>query len=489
MIDINKISFINFPQEYQNLIAICDGNRRSTYSQISKMITEIALKLQQIPLQNGDKIAILAENSIEYSLLILAALQTGIIAIPMNTRWPLKEIDNYLCEIDCRHIFVSQTYQDFAACSLIQMHSLPDFCAIPKHNEFPEKQKFLPEFVNPNEPATVIFTSGSLAEPKGVLHTLANHIYNAHGANQNMPLQTGDRWLQSLPAFHVGGLAIMFRTLLAGATFCIPAAQQNMFDAIQQFQPTHLSLVYTQLFRILKREQGRELLKNCRAILLGGSSFPQKIIQECIDLELPIHRSYGSTEMGSQVTTTQVGADEQSLFTSGKLLNYREIKIVADGEIWLRGKTLFSGYLRKDGLDTSVFENGWFPTGDLGEWTENGNLLITGRKDDMFISGGENIHPREIETALCKMESVYNAMVVAIDHPEFGQRPVAFIRMQPGFALNAAVLGNQLKRVLPKYKIPNYFFTMPPDIENETFKLRRTYFRNLAEEKIKNLKK
>ena len=163
--------------------------------------------------------------------------------------------------------------------------------------------------------------------------------------------------------------------------------------------------------------------------------------------------SYGLTEMASQVTTTPPGASKEQLRTAGRALPYREIRVSTEGEILVRGKTLFAGYLRNGGLDRPLDEDGWFHTGDLGELDDGGNLRPTGRRDNLFVSGGENVQPEEIEAALLRLSGVEEAVVVPVPDPEFGARPVAFVRTSGV----PADLAQELGRSLPRFKVPGEF--------------------------------
>lgn len=200
--------------------------------------------------------------------------------------------------------------------------------------------------------ASVIFTSGSTGTPKAAVHRLRNHYYSALGSAENISLQPGDRWLASLPWYHVGGLAIFFRCALSGAAVAVPEQGEGLARGVEELAPTHLSLVSTQLQRLLSptsagsdpaspRPRNTEhrgkpgasvinVLRASRAILLGGGAMPEGLIDRAVNLGCPIHTSYGCTEMASQVTTTPPGASREMLTTSGRVLAYRTV-VIGDG--------------------------------------------------------------------------------------------------------------------------------------------------------------
>jgi O-succinylbenzoic acid--CoA ligase len=274
--------------------------------------------------------------------------------------------------------------------------------------------------------ATFLFTSGSMGKPNIACHTLKNLVANAQGSNQRIPLEKSDCWALTLPLFHVGGLGILFRSYLAKSFILI---------SDQWEKATHLSLVPTQLYRLLKEPTQMPRLKT---ILLGGAPLP--------DLKTPWNSlpSYGMTEMSSQIVT-------------GHLVNSAaEVQIADDKEICVRGAALFQGYYEKGkGIVLPVNEEGWFPTKDLGEWT-SGTFKVLGRKDNLFISGGENIQPEEIEEVIrrvCGQESI----VVPLKDEEFGAKPGVYLK-DPSLLEE---LQNKLHSHLPKYKIPIKAFEMP----------------------------
>ncbi|MDZ7371292.1 MAG: AMP-binding protein [candidate division KSB1 bacterium] len=308
--------------------------------------------------------------------------------------------------------------------------------------------------------ASILFTSGSTGEPKACVNSFSNHFYSALGANENMPLEPADRWLLSLPLFHVGGLGVLFRTMLAGASVVIPP-EPSLSASLDFAEPTHLSLVHTQLYRLMQDSATVDFLRRYRGILLGGSAFPDALIRQAVDEGIIIHTSYGSTEMSSQITATPRGASLAELLTCGRLLPYRSLHFTQDGEILVSGKTLFLGYW--DGETLTRPENeGFFSTGDLGRLDENGNLLIYGRRDNLFKAGGENISPEEIERLLLRIEDVAEAIVVPIPDPEYGALPVAFIRTFSGKPANRLDL-TSLRRTLPGLKIPRRVWDLPAD--------------------------
>lgn len=272
--------------------------------------------------------------------------------------------------------------------------------------------------------ATILMTSGSSGRPKAVTHTVAAHMANASGSAQNIPFGVGDTWLQSLSIHHIGGLALLFRSLHGGGAIAFPHENDRITQSCRRIAITHLSVVATQLAELLRGEP----LATLNAVLVGGGPIPPALVERAVQAGMPIHTTYGMTEMGSQVTTTPPHATAGQLRTAGRVLAGREVHIAQDGEILVRGDTLMCGYRTDDGaLNVGLDDAGWFHTGDVGV-IENGWLRVTGRKDHMFISGGENIHPEEIERAMMNITGVHAAVVVSVPNAKWGARPVAFAK-------------------------------------------------------------
>ncbi|WP_054683564.1 AMP-binding protein [Rhodothermus marinus] len=155
--------------------------------------------------------------------------------------------------------------------------------------------------------------------PKGVLHTISNHLYSARGVAVHLELHPGDRWLLVLPLYHVGGMGVVARCLLVGAEIVIPERRAPLDRALVRYAPTHASLVHTQLWRLLRDTDGPPP-RTLRAVLLGGSAIPEEVLQEGVVRGWPLHTSYGLTEMASTVTATPPGASPEVLRTSGRVL-------------------------------------------------------------------------------------------------------------------------------------------------------------------------
>ncbi len=207
---------------------------------------------------------------------------------------------------------------------------------------------------------------------------------------------------------------------------------------------------------------------------------PHRLIRQALTAGVPIHTSYGLTEMASQATTTPPHASAEELRTAGRILRFREIKLGPNGGIRLRGECRFAGYVDGKSVAQPFDEAGWFNSGDIGAMDEAGRLTILGRGDTMFVSGGENIYPEEIEIALCRMDEIQQAVVVAISHPEYGSRPVAFVKTTQEQGMEPDRIRDRLREFLPGYKIPDRIFDWPETVSSD-MKPNRAQFTDFAQ--------
>ena len=457
----------------QNEPCIIQGERVLTYGEMEQWVYSATQALTEAGIQTGDRVGLIMHNSPQYIILLLALARVGAVACLMNTRNPPTLLRNQLDSIECTQVLapvreVSETF------SSIQIQH-PDDLLIMRDFK-PEPQ---PYRLDLDAPATILFTSGSSGDAKAVLHTVGNHYYSAYGANLNLHLRSGSRWLLSLPLYHVGGLGIVYRCLLAGATVVMQEAKMPLEDSMLKYGITHLSVVPTQLKRILVGSLQPEAKEKLQAILLGGAPLPEALIAQALRQKFPVYATYGLSEMTSQVTTCSPSATASQKTSSGQVLKFRELAVQDDGEVLVRGKTLFAGYVNGNQLEQPFDADGWYHTGDLGKLDADNFLRVIGRKDNMFISGGENIQPETIEQALLTINGIAKAVVVPIEDQEFGQRPLAFLDTPTNALPDEDQLREQLEKILPRYQIPVAYRLWPTQFANE-FKVNRRAFLELA---------
>jgi len=453
--------------------AIICGDRKILYSQLFHAVGVCAKQLRAIGIKPDNRVALCSPNSIEYIIALLSLWSLKAIACPLNTRLPNEALENQLQQINAQYLLISQDSVINGDAIAVKKIDLLQIVSTQKLEKYSSSDDLI---YDNDQNATILFTSGNSGKPKAVLHTLGNHITSAKGSNDLIPIVKDDRWLLSLPIYHVGGLSIMFRTLLFGGTIVLPSSDKDISKAVEAYALTHISLVSPQLLRLLENKNLHSKLQNFKAILVGGSSIPQSLLKKSTKLGCPIYTTYGSTECASQMATAKYPSPV-------KILNGRKIKISEEGEILADGKTLFSGYVDGNTIDLPLTSDGWFATGDLGFIDRQGGLIVTGRKDNMFISGGENIHPEEIERSLYQVDLIEQAVVIPIQNAEFGFRPIAFIKTHHDSPIKREELWCHLGSKLPKFKIPEKFYEWPADPSAANFKIDRRYLRRLIDEK------
>ncbi len=445
-------------------------NKVYTSSEIINKINNTLEYFIIYDIKKGDRVAIISSNSLDYVILTLALIKAEIIFIPLNIRLNTSQIKSQLNELNCNKIFCSSNYYD------IYLQLMPAYLLSTINDCKANKQYInnLEYFTNPSAKTlknitNIILSSGSSASPKYIVHDYSNHYFSALGSNENIKLNANSKCLLTLPLFHVGGLGVLFRSLIAGSNIIITYAKEIISDCIIKTKPSNYSFVFSQYEELISNKTVLEIFKNADAILLGGSSIPHNLIKYSNNNKIPIYTSYGSSEMSSQITTT-FNSDLNNILTSGNILNYRSIKIDEEGEILLKGKTLFKGYLINNKLIKLTDDNGWFHSGDIGRLDPEGRLILIGRKDNMFISGGENIHPEKIENELLNIKGVINCCVIAVDNNIYGKRPECLIKLDKPRNIN------EIKEILytkiAKYEMPDEYYYFPKELDNQ-FKIDR----------------
>jgi o-succinylbenzoate---CoA ligase len=435
-----------------------------TYGEADRCVQFATEALRRAGLRRGDRLALHqpagatgTEEVLRDILLLLAGWRCGVTMVPLSGRLPPASVPGLLERIGGAHVVGVDVPP---AEELLAGHTAVD--AIPDWHL--------------HEPATIVYTSGSTGEPKAALHSIGNHVWSARGWIERISISPEDRWLLDLPINHVAGLAVLFRCLLAGAAVVVPARSTPIEETVPLLGVTCISMVSTQLRRALESGVAMERLK---MVLLGGSSFPGEMLREADARGWPIIMSYGLTEMASTVSATRFERSADIAGTAGTVLPFRKVELAKDGEILVRGRTRFLGYLSPDGLSAPFDEKGWFATGDLGEWvdTEVGSMLrIMGRKDNRFVSGGENIQPEAIEAALLGFSGVRQAVVVPVPSDEFGERPVAFVEAD---AWAPRLWEAGIAAAMPRFMVPDRFIPWPQDFGTDC-KPRREALARLA---------
>ncbi|GIW11387.1 MAG: 2-succinylbenzoate--CoA ligase [Dehalococcoidia bacterium] len=442
-------------------LAVLAADGQWSYRELDERAEGAAQQLRALGVQPGDRVALLAENSAAYAALVHAIPRAGGVLVPLNLRLTISELATQLRARRVRLLIHSQ--RETARARAVAAQGGQPGCA---GLEALVAQRVPSPGVRPVELArvhSIIATSGTTGQPKGVLLTVGNLTWSAVGSVLALGVGPSDRWLACLPFFHIGGLAILVRAALAG----LPVVIHARFDpaavnaALDEQQVSLLSVVATMLERLLAARGERPFPASLRCVLLGGGPVPPALLETCARRAVPVVQTYGLTEAASQVTTLLPEEAGRTGGSAGKPLFPTEVRIVDAhgaplpagtlGEIVVRGPTVSPGY---DGEPPPERPGGWLRTGDLGWLDDEGYLYVSDRRDDLIVSGGENISPAEVEAVIRQHPAVAEVAVVGVRDPVWGQQVVAVVVPASGHSLQAdAILGHCRAR-LAGYKVP-----------------------------------
>ncbi len=286
----------------------------------------------------------------------------------------------------------------------------------------------------PGGAQAVLWTSGTSGSPRGVALGRAGLEAHVRAVSERLELDGSEVWLASLSPAHVGGLALVARAVLTGAALVAhgPIDTHGLVRLLRRrdtdaHRPsvTHLSLVPTQLDRLLAAWGADPAPPALRCVLIGGAHAPGDLVHRAVDAGWPVSLTYGMTEMWSQVATAPPALTRSRPGTVGAPLPGVEVEFSDDGELLVRGPTRALGYVGSDGAPALVDEDGWYHTGDLGSLDDEGLLWITGRRSERIISGGVNVDPAEVEDLLRAHPAVRDAAVVGLPSREWGETVAA----------------------------------------------------------------
>jgi O-succinylbenzoic acid--CoA ligase len=306
-------------------------------------------------------------------------------------------------------------------------------------------------------PLAILYTSGTTGRPKGAVLSRAAFVAAARASAENLGWTRDDRWLLCMPLAHVGGFSVVTRTLLARRAVVLPAGARTapfepraVLDALERHRVTLLSVVPTMMKRLL--DVGRPLPPSLRAILLGGAATPAALLERCAELRLPTLTTYGLTEACSQVTTQRLGTRPGVEQGSGPPMAGVEVRIGEGERIEIRGPTLMNGY-HPPGVHAHPFlEGGWFRTEDLGRLDAEGRLHVLGRREELVVTGGENVYPLEVEQVVDAAPGVRASCVFGVPDEEWGQ--IVCVAVVASGALDRDALAQFLMSRLAPHKRP-----------------------------------
>lgn len=394
-------------------------------------------------LVRGDRLCVYLSNCIELIDIYLACVKLGVIFVPINILYRDREILHILNDAQPKAVVAAQ-----AMPGDVPVWQVSDLDAMPSSTR-PEAA------LTGDDPAAIVYTSGTTGVSKGAILTHNNFASNAINLNACWNITTADRLLLALPLFHVHGLANGLHCwLMSGCHMRLLERFEHRKapGEFLQFRPSLFFGVPTVYTRMLDfpPEVAAEIGGFTRLFVSGSAPLPVPVFEDFrAQYGHVILERYGMTETLMNMSNPYVG--ERRAGTVGQPLPGISARLV-NGEIQLRGANVFAGYWKRDEATRAAFDDGWFRTGDLGECSADGYYTLLGRKSDLIISGGFNIYPREIEDFLLEQEEVAEAVVVGIEDKLRGEVPVAYIVQKA--ACSAAELESRCRANLASFKVP-----------------------------------
>ncbi|MBV9817394.1 MAG: AMP-binding protein [Solirubrobacterales bacterium] len=504
--------------------AIVFGERRLTWEQARRRARELACGLLAAGVRPGDHVAVWVPNHPEWVLLWFACSMVGAVVVPVNTRYKAEEVGFILGQSDAAVLVL---VPEFAGIDYLAMLArlrglqLPALRRVVVIGESaPADAVTLERFVadgaavapdaldataaerDESDPTIIVYTSGTTGHPKGAVHT-HRILRNERSIAQALDHDADSRVMNHLPFFHVGGgfTGILPPLITGGAMILMDQWDPTRaFELIEAERVTVLSGIPTHFIDLLGHP-GRERydVSSLRTGWIGGANNPPELIAGAIeklgmDGLLPV---YGMTETTSITCIPRLG-DPREVVIAGKgfPVSDIEVKVVdtdsgaeldaeAEGEVCQRGHHLMEGYYRDPEATAAVIDSdGWFHTGDLGVLDPDGYLSITGRKSDMFIVGGANAYPAEIESALAEHPDIQQAYVVGVPDQRLGEIGHAFVEARAGAALEPEAVMAFCRDRLADYKVPRRVEFVTEWPLTPTGKIQRFRLRELAAERV-----
>ncbi len=466
----------------KTMLELTDGTK-ITFHQFMQSSQAFARKLANLGVGKNQRVAILSTNQVHMAVAIFALSYIEAIAVMVNIRLTKAEIAYQLNTSNTSLLLTTEELQQEKQLVYPNQKTFAEVTIVP------EKQLTLTKKINLSRPFTMMFTSGTTGKPKAVVHTYGNHWWSAIGSALNIGTDKQDKWLLTLPIFHIGGFSILMKSVIYGMeVFLMEKYDVRVFyHAMLEKRVTIASIVTIMLRDLLQFVQDHPLPEHVRCLLLGGGSVPARLLAQVKEKGLPLFQSYGMTETCSQIVTLSGENIFSKIGSSGKALFPAEINILNKnnagiGEILVKGPMVMQAYDANPEANEKSFLGAWFKTGDLGYIDSDGFLFVVDRRTDLIISGGENIYPTEVENVLLEMADILEVAVVAEEDEAWGQVPVAWVVGKDEQIAAGKILAHA-KEKLANYKVPKEIYFTDQLPRNASNKIMRHQLKSLPTEK------
>ncbi|HEY3609111.1 MAG TPA: AMP-binding protein, partial [Pseudonocardiaceae bacterium] len=441
-------------------IAVDDGGTPVSYGELDARAERLARVLRRYP--PGARIATLTGNSADHVVLFFACAKARLVLVPLSWRLTAREIADQLAHASPAVLLVEPRFAELAG-SFATDSLGPDGI-----ESGPVAGPLAP--VRDDDPLLMLYTSGTSGRPKGVVLSHANCFWTNLSLSRAVPMTPDDVVLAMLPQFHVGGWNV--QPLLAwwvGATVLLARG----FDAAYVLQQICCSKVTTMmgvptnyLFLAEHPDFAAADLSSLRRAVVGGAPMPSALLRTWHARGVDLIQGYGLTEAAPNVLCLPSRMATEKLGFAGRPYPYVEVAVAdpatgviaadspADGELLVRGPNVFTGYWQDPDATAHALRDGWLHTGDLVHRDEDGYYRIEDRVDDMFVSGGENVFPSEVENVLYGHPAVAEVAVVGRPDPRWGRVGLAFVVRRPSGDVTEAELISRCRAELAGYKVP-----------------------------------
>ena len=441
--------------------------RDHSWGALGRDMRRLAGALSALGIGRGDRVAHLGLNNPLFLVLLFACARLGALLVPLNWRLAAPEHAVVLADAEPKLLIHDATFAAAVArLDAARTLSLADLAALIA--EAPEREP--DPSLSSEAPLLLVYTSGTTGRPKGAVLTQHALFWNAVNSMLMHDLTSDDHVLTTLPMFHVGGLNIQtVPALHAGALVTLHARFEPgaTLHAIAERRPSLAVLVPAQLSAMIEHPAWAATDLSClRAITTGSSIVPTPLIEAVHARGVPVIQVYGSTETAPIVIYQTRREAFLSVGSCGKPALHCEARIVdadgkdvkrgACGEILIRGPNVTTGYWRNAAATAAALRDGWFHTGDIGHVDERGYYYIDERKNDVIISGGENIYPAEVEAVLLRDPRIAEAAVVARPDPRWGEVPVAVIVLRPKAEMSESDVLALFRDRIARFKQPRH---------------------------------
>jgi acyl-CoA synthetase (AMP-forming)/AMP-acid ligase II len=468
--------------------ALRDATRRLTWNELLTAVDAVAADLDAAGVKRGERVAVWLPNRVEAAIVFLACSRNGYVCNPsLHQNYTVAEIVGLLERTNAAALFTqpgygadARTADIFTAAAaelpfLRQVYSVGDGPAAP----FPARPGLLPPAdANPDAVVYLAFTSGTTGTPKGVMHSANTLLANARAMVADWHHDSDTILLSLSPLSHHIATVAIAQALAAGMELAVnsPPAGKTPLDWIVETGATYVMGVPTHAMDILgeMRRRGLDSLGKVKTFYMAGSPIPREVAQAFLDRGIIPQNVYGMSENSSHQYTLPSDSPQTIVATCGKSCAAYEIKLRdqenpdievppgAVGEIGGRGACLMLGYFdNQRATEDSFNRSGWFLSGDLGRFDGNGNLEIVGRKKDLIIRGGHNIHPAKIEDLTMRHKAVARCAAFAVADERLGEKVCLSVIFHEGESAEAdAILAHLNAEGLSRYDMPEYFIRM-----------------------------